>query len=545
MNLFNFTPPRCVSEWSYKRRYSLFIVLLIGFTALCCYAVHYRIKPNHIIETVLFFVLIHRFSPKVCKFLLTLSAVLISLYYPIGQKYGEISTAAIFSVAYTNTAEAKEFLQALNPITVSVGLFLGAIIFLFSRWAYRLPQPSFSKRLSAVLGLIIVGAVVETAHPDRNPIRIMPFQVIFDSAYAVWLFNQDFGFSDSTQDTDWWKIQSIQQPYKNYVLIQGESASPAYMSTYGFPISSTPFSDSHANIIMGKVFSAGPNTPISLQYNLFARQNDKTPMSANIINLANTANMKTYWLSNQHRTGRHETAGTVLAYTAHQSQFMHEQGKSIDTDLLPFLEQAVTEPIKQNKLIVLHLMGSHTDACARLTTPVPNYTHHAYQNCYIASIYQTDKLIESVYHILEKQGEPFSILYMSDHGQGKLYGGILKHSDDFTIEHTDQQLEGYHIPFFIINSDKQGTSPQHNCTPRSGFHIINGLTQWLGITTENLPHNYDFFGNLPDNDIQAFDMKYRLATISQLKDEQGKTLQQRECIFYPEKSPQSFRQPEK
>lgn len=369
----------------------------------------------------------------------------------------------------------------------------------------------------------------------------MPFQVAFDTAYAMWYFKHHFGFSHTAQEHDWWKIQSVKQPYKNYVLIQGESASPAYMSTYGFPINTTPFLSQHANIVMGKLLSTGPNTPIALQYNLFVHQNGKTPMPANIIGLANAANMKTYWLSNQYRTGRYETAGTILAHAAQQTHFMHEYGKSADSDLLPFLEQAVSDNTKQNRLIVLHLMGSHSDACARLKTPAKQYTNYHYENCYIESIKQTDTLIQSVYQILEKQHMPFSILYLSDHGQGKLY---KEFSSDFTIEHTDKTLGGYRIPFVIINSDKQNLPPQVNCAPRSGFHIINGLAQWLGITTHNLSHNYDFFGQAPDTNIQGFDMKYQLKTIDTLTDESGKSLQQQICIPHPENFSHN-RQPEK
>lgn len=124
-----------------NKKYSLFIILLIGFTALCGYALHYRIKPNHIIETVLFFVLVHRFSPKVCRILLVVSAVLVCLYYPIGLKYGEISTAAVFSVMYTNKHEAWEFLQNLNILTISIGFLFGIIILLFAFWVKRLPPP--------------------------------------------------------------------------------------------------------------------------------------------------------------------------------------------------------------------------------------------------------------------------------------------------------------------------------------------------------------------------------------------------------------------
>ncbi len=97
-----------------------------------------------------------------------------------------------------------------------------------------------------------------------------------------------------------------------------------------------------------------------------------------------------------------------------------------------------------NRLIVMHLLGSHPKFCNRLDKAYQIDNVQGFLNsnmsCYLSSIRQTDKLLEQVYEILQKNEQQnakqnneqnnkqsekpsdrqsisgFSMLYFSDHG---------------------------------------------------------------------------------------------------------------------------------
>ncbi|VTM89365.1 Putative phosphoethanolamine transferase ybiP [Raoultella ornithinolytica] len=88
----------------------------------------------------------------------------------------------------------------------------------------------------------------------------------------------------------------------------------------------------------------------------------------NFVTLANRAGFQTWWFSNQGQIGEYDTAIASIAKRADEVQFLKngdfEANKNTqDEQLLKLTEQVLSVQRTQPQLIVLHLMGSHPQAC--------------------------------------------------------------------------------------------------------------------------------------------------------------------------------------
>ncbi|MEK5745708.1 sulfatase-like hydrolase/transferase, partial [Acinetobacter variabilis] len=70
----------------------------------------------------------------------------------------------------------------------------------------------------------------------------------------------------------------------------------------------------------------------------------------------------------------------------------------------------------QPQLIVLHLMGSHPQACDRTKGKYTVFVQSKETSCYLYSMTQTDTLLAKLYRQLQNSGNTFSLTYFSDHG---------------------------------------------------------------------------------------------------------------------------------
>ncbi len=74
-------------------------------------------------------------------------------------------------------------------------------------------------------------------------------------------------------------------------------------------------------------------------------------------------------------------------------------------------EQVLSVQRTQPQLIVLHLMGSHPQACDRTKGKYTVFVQSKETSCYLYSMTQTDTLLGKLYHQLQNSGESFSMTY--------------------------------------------------------------------------------------------------------------------------------------
>lgn len=425
-----------------------------------------------------------------------------ALYTPIGLSFGDPSYQYIVSFLSTNLIESNEFLSLIPIKNWLYALLIPILIIGFYKLKYNV---SFYKsKLFLFLCLLVI------------VINQSPF-VLFEKLYfSVKEVQHELVQLEKLLPNNSWQDVELdydKSKYDDYVLIIGESARKDYLHEYGYPIENTPFiSQSKATIVNG-LTSAGTNTVASLR--LMLTDNNRVDWypnyEFNLVDLINQAGISTYWISNQGYASKYDSPVTAIAKKSQYISFLNSgsfvSSNRSDFDLLEKFEGFLIENKQSKKrFFVIHLMGSHPDVCQRITDVPPINTvedkNYDYLNCYVTSIYKTDKMIEKIYDLLNRNmninGRTFSLVYFSDHG--------LSH--DFSVDKIKLNLSytskyHYDIPLIKISSDD--VKKTHINSFKSGLNFTNGIANWIGINSNRLDNHYDLFDGKSDmNDYGLF-----------------------------------------
>lgn len=178
---------------------------------------------------------------------------------------------------------------------------------------------------------------------------------------------------------------------------------------------------------------------------------------------------------------------------------MDRSEKVSDSQLIPLLKKAVKSDDSGNspKLIVLHLMGSHSAVCERLIEqPLLGAVKNQYFQdplCYVSSIKQTDGLLEKIDQILTDSGKTYSVVYLSDHGvsHNEIQGKIV-------MNHASPASKHRSIPLYKF---EDGEANLQKIKARKFMsNLTEGILYWLGIDTKQVSNPRDLFSGEDQKD---------------------------------------------
>ncbi len=419
-------------------------------------------------------------------------AVVAALYSPFARVYGPPDYQSLISALATNKEEAFEFLTQI-PIKV---YFKGALVPGLALLSYYL-------------------AHISHIRPWRNKVYILTSLFIFivftePSAFVRKTFTAAYQTQKTINElknastTNSWPDGPKVLQDKDYVLIIGESARKDYFHLYGYPVANTPFLDSVNSITVNGLEAGGTYTIGSLT-NMLTRgdkKNWKPKFEYSLIDLANRSGIKTFWISNQGLSGKYDTPVSTIGFKANVTKFLHSgayDSKNLsDFLLIRQLRNILDSKTKGGRLIILHTIGSHPDACRRIEDMKDKFEvtrkDLGYVACYVTSIKKTDAFLQKVYTTMQKSsaksGRPFSIIYFSDHGQihRNINGKIIINNNSASKFH-------YDVPLIRIDSDFK--TRLHLKSQKSGLNFTEGLANWMGIQNPQLQH-YDLFDGKDD-----------------------------------------------
>ncbi len=171
-----------------------------------------------------------------------------------------------------------------------------------------------------------------------------------------------------------------------------------------------------------------------------------------IIEMAKHKGYKTFWIGSQPLKGLYDSKYGFIAKKSHFTKLTDHK----DDELKSILKEVLHDKAK-HKFIVIHLWGSHQ--------PYSNFDEKDKNalpdvDDYDLTIYHTDRVIKSLYDMIEESSKDYVILYTSDHGEivGKGHG---------FIEGKDQYL----IPFMYKSMNRN-----YDCQFIESFRNNNG---WL------------------------------------------------------------------
>ena len=467
---------------------SLLINLALGYPFSLLYAVAFTCVLHLLWQT----------APTVQKVIVGIYSLLAASYYPFGQAYGSPNFNTLLAMHSTNMEESTEILTIFPWYSYVIGIFIFALGVIAVRRKV-LNKPSWGK-IESVCLLLSVGAFF--VQPAQNLAAGGVFK-LKDTGYPAVRFVKDVVINNqevldeqarmaqlaSMKDT--WHVIAARPKYHYYIVVIGESARRDALGAFGGHWDNTPFASAVNGTFFTDYVAASGSTQKSLGLTLNRVVDNKPQYQDNIVTLANRAGFQTWWFSNQGQIGEYDSAIASIARRADEAQFLKngdfEADKNTqDTELLKMTSQVFATPRSQPQLIVLHLMGSHPQACDRTKGKYTVFVQSKETSCYLYTMTQTDDLLSQLYAQLHNTGESFSLVYFSDHGLAfKERGKKVQY-----LAHDDRYQQNFQVPFMVLSSDDK----THRIIKarRSANDFLAFFSQWTGITAQEIKKHYTF-----------------------------------------------------
>lgn len=460
-----------------KNLNSLWLIAMVMYTPIVAMCLNFDVFNARIIPILLTWVILlllpyvlikKKFLYKIAVSLLFADGF-VNLFHWIILKC-PLNASSIFVFMNTNFSEASEFMTIkMSPLL----LLLIPLVYLFVMAIRNVPGFSLKSKAEKIIwpvawiymivflaDNIINDCFVRLAVPDVERAFVSFFEE--SKAYKK-LKKRDLYDLDAKLTT---KDSTL------FVVLVGESCNRNHMSLYGYKRATTPRLQSRNDIyVFDNVISAYSNT-LKAILNMLSENNTERNMSidtcVNVFDVFHSTAYKTYWLSNQSPIGIWDNGVYNLAQNADNKIFNVTSSSSMETlltasydeDLISPLEIAMDEKVK-NKLIFLHLMGSHTKYSKRYPLDFVKFKEHTNDveeviNSYDNSIYYTDFLVDSIFSLMNDycKSHPdvrISCLFFSDHGENVYDDGDYA-GHDFSGAIPDANIE---IPFVFWFSDSQ------------------------------------------------------------------------------------------
>ncbi|MQL48997.1 sulfatase-like hydrolase/transferase [Photorhabdus khanii] len=485
---------------SKKFRDAFTLVCLFSFLTLAHLSLGYQLKFIYVFSAFSILILLSNFSFSIyCIFILAIGLTGV-VYSPVGLTYGYPDINSVGSLIYTNKNEAIEFISGLPLFTYLVALAIIVLMF----FSFKL-KITFKRNSVIFLSLFFVlsafwspvrGYIKSDFNPDFSILasglpEVRFFSDLVESYNEV--NSERVKFAEIIKQKDSWQPVVEEDKYETYIMVIGESVRKDFMNTYGFPYNNTPWLDKANGKIFTNYISSSASTQLSLTNSLALKDDNTINLNNSVITLAKKAGFYTYWISNQGMKSAFDSPVALIGQQADSFNFL-KSGSSDDRlylpddKLMPYIKKALMSE-KKKKLIVIHLMGSHPQACVRTNGKYDLFLQSKEISCYIKSIANTDKLLSEIVSEANDNHLKWTMMYFSDHG--------LSHVDEGTeqenLTHNDKNKQSFQVPFFITGNDyfhREKITAQ-----RSGLHFLTLFSQWIGIKEKKIPDDCNMISN--------------------------------------------------
>ncbi|MBQ0212755.1 phosphoethanolamine transferase [Proteus vulgaris] len=473
-------------------------LILLIFVLLLHISLGYKLRFFYVLTFTAFLLCLSGHFKKIYSISIMLLSIIGAIYTPIGLKYGSPNINSVISFFYTNTNETLEFIHTLSPIN----LIFSFLIILLGLLSLKV-SIVFKNKTSLFITFIFIITSISWPIKDlinngtynfETKLPILRFFSDIKKHYESVNIENKWINTELNKKDNWQPINNTQ--YNNYILVIGESVRRDFMQSYGFSIKNTPFLEKSPVIQFNNYISAAPSTLFSLPPSLTLKNKNTNniELQNNIITLAKKAGLDTYWFSNQGSMIGSDSIISTIGKRADTYHFLskgdyHNNGLTTDNDLLPDIKKALINKGEKNRLIVVHLIGSHSQACARTQGEYDEFFQSVELSCYVQSIKNTDKLLENIVDISNSTGKSWSLLYFSDHGlsyenKGESYAKLT---------HDDKFKQNFEIPLFILSSDSK--EKNYITEKRNGRYFMSLFSEWTGITDSKIPNHCHMISN--------------------------------------------------
>lgn len=434
-----------------------FLVLLWTLLMLGTYQLFSRLKRFKIASILLFLL---------CLLLVTVP--LLFLLYSLNFDH-PLSQEALYAVFQSNSNESVEYVEKFIKfpyllLFFATPLFMGFLI----HKQERIVASKINTPLMVIMTFILSITLCQQVSNFRLPNFILEH---FDK------YNEELKLFHEVQakrTTGELKFRATKMSKgETHIVVIGESLNKNHMGIYGYIRDTTPHLSKMLKegklLLFTNTYSNHTHTVpvLSLALTEANQYNHKNYYeSLSIVEILKKAKLETYWLSNQNIYGEWDNMVSVLATGADKLIALnHTIGCSVQTQqydeaLIEPLEAIFSQPSSKNRVVFIHLMGSHSVYGSRypeekfsIFTKDLNATVFGKSalinqelNRYDNTIVYNDYVVSSLLKAIQKQKGVASFTYISDHADD--INRDLGHSKDhFTYEMTQ-------IPFLLWFSDE-------------------------------------------------------------------------------------------
>ncbi len=388
--------------------------------------------------------------------------------------YGvRISASALFVIFETNATETSSFLSEyfdLQSVFISILAIIPLLFILLSKVVrkqiYKLIELNFSflqKSIILLLGVISVFVV-------HKKLKAENIALVSYYAYNDYIdYKSQLKSELNTKTSPFLKDVSKVETPQTHIFVIGESTSRWNMQLYGYPRETNPELSKLKNelLVFNDVISPNTHTILALDkiLTLSDINNPNKTNNASVVQLANMAGYKTYWLSNQRPVGINESIASIMSNASNKQVFANTENTDIgifDENLLPSLK-SVLENDESKRVIFLHLLGTHGAYDKRYPYRFDHFDYTDYPsenksskakrliNTYDNAVRYNDYIISEIITALKNSNVNSSLVYFSDHGDDVYWNAdkYLGHNE----YHGTKPM--YDVPFLIWLSDKE------------------------------------------------------------------------------------------
>ena len=379
------------------------------------------------------------------------------------ETFGTITKDAIAAVLATNPGEAVEYIYTYFTIgnMLIISVFLSAVLILFNYLRkLRIKWNNIAKCAVLVLLLFSVFKFLSEIEKIKN-------------TNFVYLITKECpDLREYRQNPSVTGNESVE----NIVLLIGESFSNFHSSLYGYEKKTNPLlgkleSDSalfvYENTTSACVTTIPAMKSIMMSYTDSMSDSIEWYRCITLIEVMQKIHYKTYWFSNQSKTGIYDNEVGRFADLCDEQTFVGDKHSGMsrnnkDEELIPFVEECLSDSA-QSKFIVVQMMGSHSTFNMRYPESYGVFDNEDYNMThpglsrenkqmlaeYDNSILYNDYVVNELLHRFVN--EDAIVFYLSDHGidvfnSSNDYVGHAKTDNAISVNAAKQ------IPFMVYTS---------------------------------------------------------------------------------------------
>ena len=349
-----------------------------------------------------------------------------------------LTKESLYALFQSNTQESYEYIVKFidkRYILLAISVYIGVFILLYKQEKVKRKKIDTPQLVFLILIFGTISIISESKYRLNNFI----YKHIEEYQKELSLFNEIKAKRKTGQINFEANKEGIAE---TYIVVIGESLNKNHMGLYGYIRETTPHLSAMKQdlVIYQNSYSNHTHTVPVLSLALTeANQYNKKEYfnSLSIIEVLNKADIDTYWLTNQTLYGAWDNKVSIIATESKNIIALnHTIGCNIitqkyDAVLVDKLKPILEQKSKRNRVIFIHLMGSHSTYSSRY--PTDKYSIYTKEikinkrgikikdskelNYYDNSIYYNDYVVSSILKLLKKEKGIRAFIYFSDHSE--------------------------------------------------------------------------------------------------------------------------------